>query len=222
MAAERVLADFAGRKISILNDQSPAAVSLTDRFRERLAADGVAPVVDGAFKPGLKNYSDLALRLRDAGTEIVYIGGSYVEAGLIIRALRDVGSNARLISSDAIVTDDFRKQAGEAAEGALMTFPFDAQNYDAARDVLERFRAADVNAEGYTLYAYAAVQTWVSAAQATGGTDSARIANWLRAGNRVRTVIGEIAFNAKGDLRNPRFAWFRWEGGAYVDEAISQ
>lgn len=222
VAAERVLADFRERKIAILNDQSPSAVALTDRFRERLAADGVAPVVDGPFKPGLKDYTDLALRLRDAGTEVVYIGGSYVEAGLIIRALRDAGSNARLISSDAIVTEDFWKTARQAGEGALMTFPFDPQNFESARDVLERFRAADVSAEGYTLYAYAAVEAWVSAALATGGTDSARIAAWLRDGNRVRTVVGEIAFNAKGDLRNPRFAWFRWEDGNYVDESIGQ
>lgn len=222
VAANRVLADFPGRKIAILHDRSPAAVALTDRFRERLAADGVAPAVDGPFKPGLKDYGDLALRLRDAGTEVVYIGGSYVETGLIIRALRDVGSNARLISSDAIVTEDFWKQARQAGEGALMTFPFDPQNFEAARPALERFRAADVSAEGYALYAHSAVEAWVSAALATGSTDSARIAAWLRAGNRVRTATGEIAFDARGDLREPHFAWFRWDGGSYVDESIGQ
>ena len=222
IAAERVLADFPARKVAILNDQSPAAVAVTTRFRERLAQAGVTPVADESYKPGLKDYGELALRLRNAGTEILYIGGSYVEAGQIIRAVRDAGSNARLVSTDAIVTEDFWKIAREAGEGTLMTFTFDPQNFDAARPVIERFQAADYPPEGYTLYAYAAVQTWVSAALATGSTDSNRIAQWLRAGNRVRTVTGEIAFDAKGDLKDPRFAWYSWDDGKYVDEAIGQ
>lgn len=222
VAAERVLTDFPSRKVAILNDQTPAALALTARFRERLATSGSAPVLDDSYKPGLKDYGELAQRLRDAGTEIVYVGGSYVEAGLIIRALRDAGSSALLMSNDAIVTEDFWKIAKEAGEGTLMTFAFDPQNFEDARPVVERFRAAGYNPEGYTLYAYAAVQAWMSAAVATSGTDSNRIASWLRAGNRVRTVTGEIAFDSKGDLRDPKFAWLHWEDGRYMDEAIGQ
>ena len=222
VAAERVLEEFPSQKVAILNDQSPAAVDVTNRFRERLAAASVTPVLDESYKPGLKDYEDLALRLRDARADIVYIGGSYVEAGQIIRALRDVGSNARLMSNDALVTEDFWKIAKEAAEGTLMTFTFDPQNFEDARPVIERFKAEGYNPEGYTLYAYAAVQTWLSAATATGSTDSHRIADWLKAGNHVRTVTGDIAFDSKGGLRNPRFAWYRWENAKYVDEAIGR
>jgi ABC-type branched-subunit amino acid transport system substrate-binding protein len=59
------------------------------------------------------------------------------------------------------------------------------------------------------------VQAWVQAAEATGGTDSHRIADWLRAGNRVATVTGDVSFNPAGDLKQPNFAWFRWSDGRY-------
>ena len=122
------------------------------------------------------------------------------------------------MSNDALVTEDFWKIAKEAGEGTLMTFTYDPQNFDAARSAIERFRDQKYNPEGYTLYAYAAVQAWVQAAEATGGTDSHRIANWLRAGNRVRTVTGEVAFDAKGDLLQPKFVWLRWQDGRYVED----
>lgn len=98
-----------------------------------------------------------------------------------------------------------------------MTFMYDPQKFETARPVVARFKDDGYNPEGYTLYAYAAVQAWVQAAEATGGTDSHRIADWLRGGNRIRTAVGELSFDAKGDLREPRFAWFRWSEGRYAE-----
>ena len=57
---------------------------------------------------------------------------------------------------------------------------------------------------------------WAQAAEATQSTDSHRIADWLKAGNRVRTATGEVRFDQKGDLQDPQFAWFKWSGGRYT------
>lgn len=216
-AADIVLAKFPGRKIAILNDQSPGEAALAGRFRARLAELAITPVFDETYKPGSKDYSDLAGRLRTAQVDVVYLAGSYVEGGLIVRQLRDAGSGAQVISGDSLVTDDFSNVAKEAGEGTLMTFTYDARKFPEARSVLDEFKAADYNPEGFTLYAYAAVQAWVAAAEATGGTDSARIAAWLKGGNRINTVTGNVSFDAKGDLTSPRFAWFKWIDGRYAE-----
>ena len=174
-------------------------------------------MIDESYKPGSKDYSALAERLRTAQAEVVYLAGSYVEGGLIVRELRDVGSGAQVISGDQLVTDDFWNLAKDAGEGTLMTFTYDPRKFPAARSVVERFRVEDYNAEGFTIYAYAAVQAWVAAVEATGGTDSAKIAEWLRAGNRVSTVTGDVRFDARGDLVEPKFAWFKWIDGRYTE-----
>ena len=217
IAGRLIATHFMGKKIALLNDQTPAGTALATRVRETLAAAGVTPVIDESYKPGAKEYPELTQRLRNSFADIVYLGGTYVEGGIIIRDLRDLGSNARMISSDSLVTDDFWNIAKDAGEGTLMTFMYDPQKFETARPVVARFKDDGYNPEGYTLYAYAAVQAWVQAAEATGGTDSHRIANWLRGGNRVRTVVGELSFDAKGDLKEPRFAWFRWSEGRYAE-----
>jgi len=217
-AAGKLIAErFAGKKIALVNDGSAMGAAQTAKVRETLAAAGLTPVIDETYKPGAKDYAPLAQKLHDGLADVVYLGGTYAEGGLIVKALRDLGSAAQIVAPDSLLTEDYWNIAKEAGEGTLVTFMFDPQKFDAAKPLLQRFRDAGYNPEGHTLYAYAAVQAWVQAAEATGGTDAHRIAGWLRAGNRLRTVTGEIAFDARGDLRDPRIAWFRWRDGRYQE-----
>jgi branched-chain amino acid transport system substrate-binding protein len=209
-------------KIAILNDQSPAGVALAEKARTALAERGVAVAIDESYTPGAKDYGELAQRLTGNLIEVVYLGGTYVEGGIIIRDLRSAGSAAQLIGSDSLVAEDFWNIAKESGEGTLMTFAPDPQRFDAAKSVIQRFLAEGYNPEGYTLYAYAAVQAWVQAAEATGGTDAHKIAEWLRAGSTVTTVVGELHFDAKGDVRDPKFAWYRWSQGKYAEDSAVQ
>ena len=216
-AADLVLTKFAAKKIAILDDQSATEVALAQRFRSALAAGGMTPVFEANYKPGAKSYDDLAQRLNATAPDAVYLAGSYVEASIIVRQLRDLGSTTQILSGDQLVTDEFWLAAKTAGEGTLMTFAYDARKFEAARTVLQRFKEAKYAAEGFTLYAYAAVEAWAAAAEATSGTDSARIAQWLRSGNRINTVTGEVRFDAKGDLQAPKFAWFKWTKGRYLE-----
>lgn len=216
-AARLVLDKFPGRKIAIASDEQPGFATLAGRFRATLAENGIAPVADEILKAGSKDVAPLAEKLKAAGAEVVYLAASYVESGLLARALRATGSTAQFVSGDALVTDDFLDQARDASAGTLMTFNHDPRRFPTARAVVERLRAQEKNPEGFTLYAYAAAEALAAAAEATASTDATRIAEWLRGGNRFDTIVGAISFDAKGDLRNPMTAWFRWVDGRYVE-----
>jgi branched-chain amino acid transport system substrate-binding protein len=204
-------------KIAILADQAPADKALAQRVKEALNARGVTETLFENYVAGGKDYSALAQKLVDAAIGVVYVAGAYPEAALVLREIHDLGRNVQMISDDALVTDEFWNAAGDVGEGTLMTFPPDPLKIEAAQAVIQRFRDAGFVPEGYTLNAYAAVQAWVQAAEATAGTDPRKIAAWLRAGNKVSTVLGEISFDAKGDVNDPRYAWFRWSQGKYVE-----
>jgi branched-chain amino acid transport system substrate-binding protein len=215
-AAILVLDKFPGRKIAILADEAPGFAALADRFRTGLAEKGVTPAIDERFKAGTKSFADLAKRVKEAGADAVYLACSYVECGQIARALREAGSEAQIISGDALASEDFANQAKDAANGTLITFTFDPRNFPAARSVIARMKEQDRTAEGFTLYAYAAVQALAAAAEATGSSDGARLAEWLRGGNRFDTVVGPVSFDARGDLTNPAITWLKWVDGRYV------
>lgn len=217
-AAAALVADrFAAQKVAILSDQAPAFTALATRFAAALQQKGVTPALQQTFKAGTRDFAPLAQQVVQAGAGVVYISGSYVEGGLIAQALRAAGSQAQIVSPDSLVTEDYGNQAKDAANGTLSSFTYDARKFAAAQGAVQRFRDQDLNAEGFTLYAYAAVQALAAAAEATGTLDSTRLAEWLRSGNRFDTVVGPVSFDARGDLAAPAIAWFKWIDGRYVE-----
>jgi branched-chain amino acid transport system substrate-binding protein len=216
-AAALVQDRFAGQKIAVVNDQSPAFTALAEAFAASLRQKGITPALQQSFKAGTKDFAALVKQVADSGAGVVYLSGSYVEGGLFAQALRAAGSQAQIVSGDSLVTEDYGNQAKDAASGTLSSFTYDARKFPTAQGLVQRFRDADQNPEGFTLYAYAAVQALAAAAEATGTLDSTRLAEWLRGGSRFDTVVGPVSFNAKGDLNAPSIAWFKWIDGRYVE-----
>lgn len=216
-AAALVLDRFPGRPIAVLSDQTPGFTALAAKFTAALQQKGVTPALQQGFKAGTRDFAPLAKQVAEAGAGVVYLAGSYVEGGLIAQALRAAGSQAQIVSGDSLVSEDYGKQAKDAANGTLSSFTYDPRKFPTAKGLVQRFRDRDQNAEGFTLYAYAAVQALAAAAEATGTLDSTRLAEWLRGGNRFDTVIGPVSFDAKGDLAAPSIAWFKWIDGRYVE-----
>lgn len=216
-AAALVLDRFAGQKIAVVSDQSPAFTALAEAFTASLRQKGITPALQQSFKAGTKDFAPLVKQVKDSGAGVVYLSGSYVEGGLFAQALRAAGSQAQVVSGDSLVTEDYGNQAKDAANGTLSSFTYDARKFPTAQGLVQRFRDVDQNPEGFTLYAYAAVQALAAAAEATATLDSTRLAEWLRGGNRFDTVVGPVSFDANGDLANPAIAWFKWIDGRYVE-----
>ena len=216
-AGRRLARDFAGRKVVILHDGTGYGAGLAGKATAAMNSAGLREAAVLVYTPGSGAFGPLLERIKAAGANAIYIGGSAVDAGAILRQAKEQGLALQAFGADALATPDFWSAAAEAGEGTQLTFPPDPQKLEAAAFVVEKFKAADFAPEGHTLQSHAAVELWAAAAAATGGTDGPRIAAWLRAGNRVKTVLGEIALDAKGDLAQPRFIWLKWSGGQLAE-----
>ena len=97
-----------------------------------------------------------------------------------------------------------------------------SRNAPTAKDIVAKFKAEGFDPEGYTLQAYAAVQAYAQAANTVGAEDNKKIMEWLRAGNKVQTVVGEISFNAKGDVNDPKMVWYKFANGSYAEDPTIQ
>lgn len=206
---------YKGDKIAILDDNSAYGKGLADQVRKAFQANGGKEVLDEHYVAGEKDYSALVSRLKQAGVQVVYIGGYHTEAGLITRQAREQGLDAQFISGDALATDEFAQIAGTAGNGFMFTFPPDPQkNADAAKVVAE-FKAKGINPEGYTLYTYAAIQIWAEAADKAKSADPQKVAAELKKGGPWNSVLGPISFDSKGDITKPAYVFYKWENGKY-------
>jgi branched-chain amino acid transport system substrate-binding protein len=216
-AGRAIAKAYAGKSVAVVDDGSVAGVGLAQMFKSALNAGGVTETVRETYKPGLNDYDELVQKILSANAEVVYVGGYASEAGTIIRQLRELASNAIIVGGDALLVDQFWSTSGTAGEGSLVTFASDPQKLDAAKSVLPKFQAANYVPEGYTLHAYAAVQAFAQAAAATKGFDGKTLSQWLRAGNTFTTVLGPLTLDAKGDVKDAAYAWYKWSAGKYAE-----
>ena len=163
---------------------------------------------------GEKDYSAIVTKLKAAKIDILYYGGYQAEAGLLIRQMREQGMATRLVSGDALVTHEFWNITWALGNGTLMTFSPDPRKNPKAVPVVASLRAAGNRAEGYTLYTYGAVQVFVEAVKRVGAVDIPKIRALLRT-QTFDTVLGEISFDAKGDVKAPGYVFYEWRDGKY-------
>lgn len=211
VAGEYIAASLKDKKVAVVHDKTTYGQGLADETKKAMNAKGVKEVLYEGVNTGEKDYSALVTKLKAAGAEIVYFGGLHTEAGLIVRQMRDQGVNAVLMSGDGIASDEFATIGGPGSVGTLMTFPPDPRGRPEAKDVVAKFNAKNFNPEAYTLYSYASVQIFAEAAKRANSVDPKKMAEAMKGGQPFKTVIGDIAFDKKGDITRADYTIYTWQ-----------
>ena len=211
--AAKFLAAQSGKKIAILYDNTTYGKGLADAARSALLGLGIKDVLYDGVDKGEKDYSAIVARVKSASADFLYWGGVATEAGMIVRQMREQGANTVLIAGDGIASEDFSAAGGAAIEGTLMTFPPDPRERPEATKVVKEFKARGIDPEVYTLYAYAALEVLQQAAEAAGSLAPAAMAKVMHSGMRFKTVLGDLSYDAKGDIVEPDYAIFVWRKG---------
>ena len=215
VAAAYVATKFKGKVVAIVDDKSGYGQGLAAEFEKGLVAAGITPVFHESITTGDRDYSALATKLKQAKVDILYLGGYKTEGGLIVRQMRDQGLTNTLMGGDSLVTEEYWAITGNAGEGTLMTFSPDPRLLPQNTDLVKYFRAQNYEPEAYTLYTYATIQAWVQAAEKAKTTDWKKVAEVLKA-DKFDTAIGQIGFDAKGDVVGPTYVVYVWRNGKYA------
>ncbi|MDQ0321419.1 branched-chain amino acid transport system substrate-binding protein [Pararhizobium capsulatum DSM 1112] len=213
VAGAYIATNFKDGKVAVVHDKTPYGQGLADETKKAMNEAGVTEVIYEGINTGDKDFSALIAKMKEAGVTVVYYGGLHTEFGLIERQAADQGLKAAFMSGDGIVSNELASIAGDAVNGTLMTFAPDPRKNPAAKELVEKFRAAGFEPEAYTLYAYAALQVIAEAAKAAGGNDSQAVAEAIKAKGPFATAIGELGFDEKGDITRPDYVMYTWKKG---------
>jgi branched-chain amino acid transport system substrate-binding protein len=214
VAGNFIAKHFKDKNIAVVHDKQAYSKGLADETLKQLKGRAVPVALLETVTPDEKDYSSLVTKLKAAKIDILYYGGYHAEAGLILRQMREQGLQTRLVSGDALVTQELWNIAGKAAEGTLMTFSPDPRKNPKVAPLVKKFKDQGYSAEGYTLYTYGAIQIFVEAVRRAGGVDMAKIRTILGK-EKFETVLGNIGFDAKGDVSAPGYVFYEWKGGTY-------
>lgn len=232
VAARYLLARGQDLRVAVVHDKSAFGKGVADAMRRVLDEGGAGDVFYEGLDPGEPGYRGLAARIAAAAPTHVYFGGLAPEAAILLRDLRDAGSEAVLVGSDGLAAPAFAQLDPALAAGTLMTASRDTAGIPAATALAERLvteaRLAGtpvhpavvpmLGAEGVVetlhpmaLSAHAAVEA-IAAAALEAGLDGRAIAARLRA-DPVETALGPLMFDPVGEVILPIFVVHEWLPG---------
>ncbi len=198
---------------AIVDDGTIYGREMAETFRVAAELAALKPVFVDTYRPEMDNQIALVGRLRKAGATRVFVGGDLGDAAIMGRDAAKLGVPLTIAGGETL-----RGAPGDPTlpDGTLMiALPEWADVAD--KSAVEAIRARGAEPEGYALPAYAAVQ--IAAAAIRQAADTGKSAAQTLAEGTFATALGEIRFDAKGDLAQNPYRLFRFADGAFHPEA---
>jgi branched-chain amino acid transport system substrate-binding protein len=109
-------------KICVVADNSDYGIGLAQILNDTLG-DAADASCAGQVKTGDKDFSAAVNTIKSASPDAILYAGYYPEAAPFAKQLKDAGVTAVFVSDDGTNDPQFVAQAGESAEGAILSCP---------------------------------------------------------------------------------------------------
>lgn len=207
------------KKLAILHDKQQYGEGIARAVRKTVMDSGMQVAMFDGINAGDRDFSAIISRMVREGIDFVYYGGYHPELGLMLRQANEQGLKAGFMGPEGVGNSDISAIAGEASEGLLVTLPPAFEQDPRNAELVKAFADKNQDPSGpFVMPAYTAVQLMVEGMKGTQSEDSEKVADYLRA-NSFDTPIGQVQFDAKGDLKSFNFMVFTWHADATRTEA---
>ena len=214
--ADFVSQNFKLQRVAVLHDKTTYGQGLADEFKRSLG-DRVEVVYYGGIIQGDKDFKMILTTVKNKNPELIFFGGIYPEAGLLVKQAKELGLDTKFMSGDGTIDAKFIEIAGpQAAEGVFLTFSPDPNNIPSAKGFIEQYRAKFGEIGPYSIYAYDAANILLTAIKEAQSTEGKLITDKLHS-LEFDVALGKITFDAKGDVTvSPYVVWIT-QGGKFVE-----
>ncbi len=207
-----------GRSVAVIDDRSAYGQGVADEFAKGLEASGGKVVARQYTNDKATDFTAILTAIKAKHPDIIFYGGMDAQAGPMLRQMKQLGINAKLVGGDGICTARLPElAAGSMADGQVICA--EAGGVDpAGRKALEEFKAAYKKKFGtevqiYAPYVYDAVNVMVAAMVKAGSADPAKYLPVLAKTTDYKGVTGTISFDPFGDIKNGALTLYTYKGG---------
>ncbi len=214
------------RRVAVIDDRTAYGQGLVTEFSKGLRDQGATVVAREFTHDKASDFNAILTKIRAAKPDLVFFGGMSAVAGPMLRQMKQLGMNVKMMGGDGICSDEIHKLSGGVmADGQV--FCAEAGGVDAAGKAgMDKFRTDYKKRFGIDVqinapYAYDAVMTMAEAMVKAGSSAPARYLPVL-AKIETKGVTGPIAFDARGDIRDGTITLYTFKGGRRTVLAVTK
>src|SRR3954454_765611 len=185
---------YNGKGIALISDQSAYGSDLANGFKHALADRTVPLAFDSTLSGNVIDAGPALSRLSAAKPAVVYLATTPANAAVLVKRAKDTGLDTTFVAGNAAGRPEFLHIAEGASEGVLITTVVDARSLPSAKEAVAQLARRGAGAEGYTLYAYAAVQVLAQAIGKAGSAELDKLEPVLRH-QAFPTAVGNVRFD---------------------------
>ncbi len=204
------------KTIAVIDDSTAYGQGLADNFEATVKAGGAKVVAREHTTDKDTDFKAILTKIKGRNPDLIMFGGIDPQAGPMKKQMAELGIKAQFIGGDGMQTPNFIKLAGDSAEGAMASIPgLPKETMPGGKEFLAKYKAKfNAEVELFAPMGYDAVMVFVEAMKRAGSTDPAKFLPEIGKTD-YKGVIGPIAFDEKGDLKNGPITIYVVKGGKW-------
>lgn len=205
------------KRVAVVDDRTAYGQGLATEFSRSLQKQGGSVVAREFTNDKATDFSAIVTRIRATKPDLVFFGGMNATAGPMLRQMKQLGMNVRMMGGDGICSDEIHKlSGGTMSDGQVVCAEAGGVQGD-AKAGMDKFRADYKKRFGIEVqinapYAYDATMAMAEAMVKAGSAAPAKYLPVL-AKIQYKGVTGPIAFDARGDIRDGTITLYSFKGG---------
>ncbi len=216
-AAQFAFNELGARNIYVIDDKTTYGKGLADEFKKAFEKLGGKVLGRQGITQGDKDFTPLLTKIRPLNPDLIFYGGIFPEASLLIKQSKDLNIKAPLMAGDGIFDMTLINLATpQAAEGTYATMiGTDVKSMPQAREFVQSYEEKFGPIGSYSAYSFDAANILIDAIRQAGTTNREKVVEVLKSGKTFPGLLGQTEFDANGDTKNKIVSVFRVKDGKW-------
>ena len=206
------------KRVAIIDDRTAYGQGLADETAKAVKESGGEVVAREFTTDKATDFNAILTKIRATNPEVIFYGGMDAQAGPMVRQMKQLGITAKFLTGDGGCSPEMIKLAGDGmSSSAYCSMPgLPLEKMPGGADFRERYKKRfNADVQVYSPYAYDAAMAIITAMQKADSVEPSKYLPELRNSN-FPGVIGNVAFDANGDIKEGAVTIYNFKDGAWV------
>lgn len=214
--ARFIVEQLGSKRVVVVHADNEYGNGLRDQITNAFKALGVTPAAIVKIPEAQTTYAKFIPTIKDAQPDVVFLAGYETEGMVLLPELRDAGITAKFVCSDGCFNSTYVDEAAPASEGTYVGAITPDPKIVADKTWWSDYQKVEArNPDTYSVPGYAAAAVLAEGIKKANTFDAARVADAIRSLD-FQTLIGRVAYDTNGDLKEQRVYVFQVKDGTFV------